>query len=199
MASDQEDRRQRRTLLTVLGLNAGLAAALGLGGVAADSSALLANAVDNASDAAVYLISLLAIGRARSWKRRAARLSGVMLLIFSAGVLLDAGAGSWSAPSRSARPMMGLAVVAAVVNLICLQLIRRQDRGDVNMKAAETLSFNDFASNGGILVAGGLVLWLDQAWPDLVVGVLGATIAARGGIEILRDAARAKPDKEPGE
>jgi len=95
--------------------------------------------------------------------------------------------------------MMGLAVVAAVVNLICLQLIRRQDRGDVNMKAAETLSFNDFASNGGILVAGGLVLWLDQAWPDLVVGVLGATIAARGGIEILRDAARAKPDKEPGE
>jgi len=103
MASDQEDRRQRRTLLTVLGLNAGLAAALGLGGVAADSSALLANAVDNASDAAVYLISLLAIGRARSWKRRAARLSGVMLLIFSAGVLLDAGAGSWSAPSRSAR------------------------------------------------------------------------------------------------
>ncbi len=199
MASDQEDRRQRRTLLTVLGLNAGLAAALGLGGAAADSSALLANAVDNASDAAVYLISLLAIGRARSWKRRAARLSGVMLLIFSAGVLLDAGRRFLVGAEPIGPTMMGLAVVAAVVNLICLQLIRRQDRGDVNMKAAETFSFNDFASNGGILVAGGLVLWLDQAWPDLVVGVLVATIAARGGIEILRDAARAKPDKEPGE
>ncbi|HRD47568.1 MAG TPA: cation transporter, partial [Caulobacter sp.] len=132
-------------------------------------------------------------------KRRAARLSGVMLLIFSAGVLLDAGRRFLVGAEPIGPTMMGLAVVAAVVNLICLQLIRRQDRGDVNMKAAETFSFNDFASNGGILVAGGLVLWLDQAWPDLVVGVLVATIAARGGIEILRDAARAKPDKEPGE
>ena len=198
MASDQEDRRQRRTLLTVLGLNAGLAAALGVGGVSADSSALLANAVDNGSDAAVYLISFLAIGRAGSWKRGAARLSGIMLLIFAAGVLLDAGRRFLVGTEPIGPTMMGLAVVAAVVNLICLQLIRRQQSRDVNMKAAETFSFNDFASNGGILVAGGLVMWLDQAWPDLVVGVLVAAIAAKGGVEILRDAARAKSDKESG-
>ena len=49
-------------------------------------------------------------------------------------------------------------------------------------------SLNDFASNGGILVAGGLVMWLDQAWPDLVVGMLVAAIAVKGGIEILRSA-----------
>ena len=198
MASDQEDRRQRRTLLTVLGLNAGLAAALGVGGVSADSSALLANAVDNASDAAVYLISFLAIGRPGSWKRGAARLSGIMLLIFAAGVLLDAGRRFLVGTEPIGPTMMGLAVVAAVVNLICLQLIRRQQSRDVNMKAAETFSFNAFASNGGILVAGGLVMWLDQAWPDLVVGVLVAAIAAKGGVEILRDAARAKSDKESG-
>ena len=61
IARTQDDRQQRRTLLTVLALNAGLALALGIGGLSADSSALLANAVDNASDAAVYLISFLAI------------------------------------------------------------------------------------------------------------------------------------------
>lgn len=194
----QTDRQQRRTLLTVLALNAGLAGALGVGGVTADSSALLANAVDNGSDAAVYLISFLAIGRAGSWKRGAARLSGIMLLIFAAGVLLDAGRRFLVGTEPIGPTMMGLAVVAAVVNLICLHLIRRQKSGDVNMKAAETFSFNDFASNGGILVAGGLVMWLDQAWPDLVVGVLVAAIAAKGGVEILRDAARAKSDKESG-
>ena len=194
----QTDRQQRRTLLTVLALNAGLAGVLGVGGVTADSSALLANAVDNASDAAVYLISFLAIGRAGSWKRGAARLSGIMLLIFAAGVLLDAGRRFLVGTEPIGPTMMGLAVVAAVVNLICLHLIRRQKSGDVNMKAAETFSFNDFASNGGILVAGGLVMWLDQAWPDLVVGVLVAAIAAKGGVEILRDAARAKSDKESG-
>ena len=93
-----------------------------------------------------------------------------------------------SPSSRPFRSVLLVALVAAVVNLICLQLIRRQHSGDVNMKAAETFSFNDFASNGGILVAGGLVLWLDQAWPDLVVGVLVAAIAIKGGVEILRDA-----------
>ncbi|QCQ99377.1 cation transporter [Brevundimonas sp. SGAir0440] len=188
MARPQDDRRQRRTLLTVLGLNAGLAAALGIGGVSADSSALLANALDNASDAAVYLISFLAIGRAGSWKRGAARASGIMLLVFAVGVLVDAVRRVITGTEPIGPTMMALALVAAVVNLICLQLIRRQHSIDVNMKAAETFSFNDFASNGGILVAGGLVLWLDQAWPDLVVGVLVAAIAIKGGVEILRDA-----------
>jgi Co/Zn/Cd efflux system component len=183
-----QDGRQRRTLLTVLGLNAGLAAALGIGGVSADSSALLANALDNASDAAVYLISFLAIGRAGTWKRGAARASGIMLLVFAVGVLVDAVRRVITGTEPIGPTMMALALVAAVVNLICLQLIRRQHSGDVNMKAAETFSFNDFASNGGILVAGGLVLWLDQAWPDLVVGVLVAAIAIKGGVEILRDA-----------
>ena len=188
MARPQDDRQQRRTLLTVLGLNAGLAAALGIGGVSADSSALLANALDNASDAAVYLISSLAIGRAGTWKRGAARASGIMLLVFAVGVLVDAVRRVITGTEPIGPTMMALALVAAVVNLICLQLIRRQHSGDVNMKAAETFSFNDFASNGGILVAGGLVLWLDQAWPDLVVGVLVAAIAIKGGVEILRDA-----------
>jgi Co/Zn/Cd efflux system component len=53
------------------------------------------------------------------------------------------------------------------------------------MRAAETFSFNDFASNGGILIAGGLVMWLRQPWPDLVVGAIVALIAAKGGLEIL--------------
>ncbi|WP_419755951.1 cation transporter [Brevundimonas sp.] len=192
MTKDDSDRRQGRTLLVVLALNAGLAVALGIGGVSADSSALLANAVDNGSDAAVYLFSYLAIGRAGSWKRGVARLSGLMLLIFAAGVLLDALRRFLTGTEPVGPTMMALAVVAAVINLVCLMLIRRQPSGDVNMKAAETFSFNDFASNGGILVAGGLVLWLGQAWPDLVVGVLVAAIAIKGGLDILRDAARDK-------
>lgn len=183
-------RLQKRTLLIVLVLNALLSVMLGIGGLVADSSALIANAVDNASDALVYLVSFLAIGRAVVWKQRAARLSGVLLLLFAAGVLIDAGRRWWFGAEPIGPTMMILAVVAAVVNLICLLLIRRRDSEDVNMKAAETFSFNDFAANGGILVAGGLVMWLGQAWPDLVVGILVAAIAAKGGVDILRDAAR---------
>ena len=182
------DHQQRRTLLIVLILNALLFLGLGVGGILADSSALLANAVDNASDSVVYLISFVAIGRAASWKRGAARLSGILLLVFAAGVLIDVGRRWWFGTEPVGWTMMGLALVAAIVNLICLVLLRRDQSGDVNMEAAKTFSMNDFASNGGILVAGGLVMWLDQAWPDLVVGMLVAAIAVKGGIEILRSA-----------
>jgi len=191
------DHQQRRTLLMVLILNALLFLGLGIGGIMADSSALLANAVDNASDSVVYLISFVAIGRAASWKRGAARLSGILLLVFAAGVLIDVGRRWWFGTEPVGWTMMGLALVAAIVNLICLVLLRRDTSGDVNMEAAETFSLNDFASNGGILVAGGLVMWLDQAWPELVVGMLVAAIAVKGGIEILRSASDEGEDASP--
>lgn len=194
--SHASPRIQKRMLLIVLALNALLFAMLGIGGLAADSSALIANALDNASDAAVYLISFLAVGRALAWKQGAARFSGVMLLIFAAGVLIDAGRRWWFGTEPIGWTMMGLAVVAAVINLVCFELIRRQHSEDVNMKAAETFSFNDFAANGGILVAGALVLWLDQAWPDLLVGVMVAAIALKGGVQILRDARKSRLTKE---
>jgi len=193
-----EDDQQRKTLLIVLILNALLFAVLGVGGLIADSSALVANAVDNGSDAAVYLISFLAVGRAARWKSPAPRASGIMLLICAVGVLIDAGRRWWFGAEPVGWTMMALALVAAGVNLVCLLLLRRSQTDDVNMRAAETFSLNDFASNGGILVAGGLVMWLDRAWPDLAVGVLVAIIAAKGGLEILRDAAASgdQPDKQ---
>lgn len=194
-----KDHQQRRTLLVVLILNGLLAGALGVGGALATSSALMANAVDNASDAAVYLIGFLAVGRNPIWKRNAARVSGVMLLIFAGGVLVDAARRWWLGGEPVGWTMMSLAVVAAVINFICLLLLRRAASTDVNMRAAQTFSLNDFASNGGILVAGGLVLWLGQAWPDLAVGVLVAALAAKGGLEILRDAGLRAPPSPPGQ
>lgn len=185
-AHSETDHLQKRTLLAVLALNFGLFVVLGIGGLAANSSALLANAVDNASDAVVYLLSFLAVGRAVIWKKRAARTSGIMLLIVAAMVLVDAVRRFIFGSDPGGWTMIVLALIAAVINLICLELIRRQRSNDVNMRAAETFSFNDFASNGGILVAGGLVMWLDQSWPDLVVGIIVAAIALKGGLDILR-------------
>ncbi len=182
------DHRQRRILLIMLILNAGLFLGLGAAGLFADSSAKLANAVDNGSDAVVYLLSFLAVGRAVTWKRRAAQVSGVTLLVFAAGVLADVVRRWYVGAEPVGVTMMAMAAVAAVVNLACLRLIQRGRSNDVNMRAAEKFSFNDFASNGGILIAGGLVLWLRQPWPDLVVGAVVALIAVKGGLEILKDA-----------
>jgi len=185
---------QRSTLGVVLGLNLALAASLAVAGISADSSALTANALDNASDAVVYGISLFAIGRAPIWKRRAAHWSAALLLIFGLGVAADALRRFITGSEPVGITMMSMAAIAAVVNLACLFLLRRLTSDDVNLEAAETFSFNDFASNGGVLIAGGLVMWLDQRWPDLLVGVAVALIAIKGSMDIWRSATRRPAD-----
>lgn len=188
--SSVETERQKRTLLIVFALNLLLFITLGIAGVVADSSALIANAVDNLSDTIVYAISWLAVGGSGHLKRGAARFSGVMLVIFAVGVLLDALRRPFSGPEPVGATMMAMAAFAAVVNLVCLRLLKPLKTDDVNLRAAQTFSVNDFFSNGGILIAGALVMWTGSWIPDVVVGLVVAAVAVFGGFEILRDAKR---------
>ena len=184
------DASQRRILWIVLALNLALSAALGVTGITADSSALIANGLDNLSDSLVYVITMLAMGRSAAWKRGAARLSGGLLILFAVGIVFDVGRRFLAGADPVGSMMMWMALVAAVVNLLCVWLLKKIRSPDVNIRAASTFSANDFVANAGVLVGGALVLWIGQAWPDLVVGVAVAFIALKGGIEILRDAHR---------
>jgi cobalt-zinc-cadmium efflux system protein len=179
---------ERSTLWIVLLLNAAIAAGFFATGLIADSSALIANGVDNLSDTAVYALSLVALSHGPTWKTRAAMASGIMLLIFAGAILLDVGRRYIQGSEPIGPTMMVMSAIAGVVNYICLRLLQRIKQPDVNLRAATTFSFNDFISNGGILIAGALVLWLGTNWPDLLVGLATALIAIIGGIEILRDA-----------
>ncbi|HQS96795.1 MAG: RND transporter [Novosphingobium sp. 17-62-19] len=192
----KENGAERRTLWIVLILNAVISAAFFIVGLTGDSSALIANGVDNLSDAAVYALSLVALSRGQAWKTRAAAVSGIMLLVFSVGILLDVGRRYIYGSEPIGSNMMIMSAIAAFVNYICLRLLQKLERPDVNLRAATTFSFNDFISNGGILIAGALVIWLGTNWPDLLVGFATAAIAIKGGIEILRDA-RNQTGKNP--
>ena len=92
--------------------------------------------------------------------------------------------------------MMAMAAVAAVVNLLSLRLLQKIQDKDVNLRAATTFSFNDFISNGGIIIAGVIVLFTGANWPDLLVGIAVAGVAVYGGIDILRDAHQDKHDEK---
>src|SRR3546814_1772338 len=85
-SNDNNGGEERRTLWIVLLLNAAIAAGFFVSGFFADSSALIANGVDNLSDTAVYALSLVALTRGQTWKTRAAVASGVMLQIGPAHV-----------------------------------------------------------------------------------------------------------------
>lgn len=190
---------ERRTLWIVLLLNAAISAAFFVTGLVGDSSALIANGVDNLSDAAVYALSIAALTRGTVWKTRAASVSGIMLLVFAVGILADVVRRYIYGSEPIGSDMMVMSAIAGVVNYVCLRLLQKLDAPDVNLRAATTFSFNDFVSNGGILVAGGLVIWLKTNWPDLIVGFLTAAIAIKGGLEILKDAGNeARANREAG-
>lgn len=196
---DLDSAGKRRTLWIVLWLNVAIAIGFFVVGYFADSNALLANGLDNSSDAIVYALSLLALARSRTWQRGAARFSGAMLLVFAAGVIADAVRRFMEGSEPGGFMMLTMAAVAAVVNLICLRMLQRTKGKDVSMRAATTFSFNDFIANGGIIIAGIVVMLTGANWPDLVVGVAVACIALYGGIQILRDAHMDIHDEEGSE
>lgn len=187
---EAETAEQRRALWIVLLLNLAIALGFFVTGTIGDSSGLIANGLDNTSDTIVYAISLFALTRTDKWKRAAANVSGGMLLLFAAGVLVDAVRRYYAGSEPLGGVMIAMSLIAAIVNVICVWLLTRIEDPDVNVRAANTFSWNDFAANGGILVAGGLVWWLDSSWPDLVVGLAVAGLFVWGGVQILLDAHR---------
>lgn len=193
---------ERRTLIIVLALNILLVVGFGIAGILADSNALIANGLDNASDSLVYIISLVALRHGPEWKRGAARMSGILLLLFGAGVLGDAARRYFTGSDPLGPAMLAMAAGAGVINALCVWLLKRLRGKDVNLRAATTFSVNDFISNGGILIAGALVMWTGKNWPDLLVGAAVAAIAAKGATDIIRDAsaeARAAKAERAGE
>lgn len=181
-------RRQRRTLAQALALNVLLSGSLAVSGIYADSSGLVANALDNASDSAVYILSYMAVGRSARRKRVAASISGVMLFVLALTILGDAVRRFVVGAEPVSVVMVTMGLVAAGINVWCVRLLGRLRRTDVNLRAAYTFSINDFISNLGVVVAAGLVAWTGQFWPDVLVGAAIAIVVGRGGIDILRDA-----------
>lgn len=186
---------QRRALLNVLVLNAGLAAVLLVGGLMADSSALMANALDNLSDALAYGVSYFAVARSQRWRAIAAAITGIMLLVLASGVTYDAVQRLVSGSQPLGGVMVLMAVLAVAVNAWSVRILLSFRLSDVNLRAAWTMSVNDFASNIGVVVAGGLVALLGANWPDLVLALLIALLAGYGGAKTLRDAYQQRSER----
>ena len=190
----QSSQQQRRVLLQVFGLNVLLSGSLAVAGIFADSSGLIANALDNASDSAVYAISYFAVGRSARRKTIAASISGTMLLALALAVVIDAIRRFFAGAEPVSLVMVAMSIVAAGINLWSLRLLRQLKLTDVNLRAAQKFSINDFVSNVGVVVAAGLVASTGRYWPDVVVGLAIAVVVGKGGIDILLDARRSARD-----
>lgn len=180
--------RERRVLRIALALNAAMAVIGGLAGWIAQSAGLLADALDMLSDATAYAIALMAIGRSALFKIRAATLSGGILLVFGAGVLVEVGRRLVYGADPLSAWMIGTALLSLVVNVTVLRLLAPMKSGEIHLRAAWLYTRADVAANLGVILAGLLVLWLRVPYPDYVIGTLIGLYVIKEALEILRDA-----------
>lgn len=186
------DSPARRVLWIALGLNAAMAVIETVMGVRAESTGLLADALDMLSDASAYAIALLAVGRPASFKAGSARASGILLLLLGIGVLVEAGRRAIYGSEPDATPIMATAVLALVVNGTVLMLLRPSRHGEVHIRAAWIFTRADVVANLGVILSGLLVATTGVRYPDLVVGAAIGVYVIKEAVEILREAREAE-------
>lgn len=162
-------------------------------GIYAGSTGLIADSLDMFADAAVYGLSLFAVGKAIELKRKAARTSGFLQVLLSLGALSEVIRRFIFGSEPEGILMMGVACLALVANATSLILLSRHRDGEVHMKASWIFSTNDVIANAGVIIAGLFVLWTKSNWPDLIAGSVIAVVVLRGGLTILKISAKEKP------
>ena len=181
---------QRRTLRIVLAINAMMFVAEIVAGLLADSAGLIADSLDMLADACVYAISLYAVGRAPWVRQFAAKGSGLLQMTLGTGVLIEAIRRYCFGAEPIGWTMIATAAVALLANAICLRLLWKHRRGDVNFRASYIFSANDVIANVGVMISGALVLSTGSQVPDLAIGFLIAIVVLRGGMKIRSEASR---------
>lgn len=181
---DQDN--EQKVLKTLLALNAAMFFIELAAGIYAQSMGLISDGLDMLADAIVYGLSLYAVGKAISQKQRAAKLSGYFQMILAVGVLIEAFRRFMYGSEAVGSLMIGISVLALIVNVSCLLLLSKHKEGEVHMKASWIFSANDVVANVGVILAGGLVILTGSSIPDLVIGVIVACVVFRGSLAILK-------------
>lgn len=179
---------QRRVLIAVLLINAVMFVAEFGAGLVAGSAALMADAADMLGDAVVYGVSLFALSRSDRWKAGAAASKGVVILFLGIGILVNVAIKIGSGVPPSSTLMLIFGGLALVANVICLSLLWRFRKQDVNMSSTVECSRNDVISNVGVLAAAGAVAAFASPWPDIIIGGAMGIIILRSAVRVLREA-----------
>jgi Co/Zn/Cd efflux system component len=184
----QPDGWYRRVLWVALVLNGGMFLTEIVAGLAAESAALQADAVDFLSDTANYGISLSALELALVWRARAALVKGA-----SMGLL-----GLWVAGNTLWHAVMGIlpaAEVMGVVGVLALLvnggvafLLYRYRGGDSNMRSVWICSRNDTLGNVAVMLAALGVFGTGTGWPDIIVASIMTVLSLWGAGQIINHA-----------
>lgn len=180
--------RQRGTLRVVLGINAVMFVVIAAAAMYGQSTALLADSLDNLGDALTYGLSLYAVSRGAATKARVALFKGALILL---AALVVAGQIAYKlfVPTVPVFEIMGaFSLLALGANSACLYLLWRHRHEDVNMSSVWECSRNDIAANVSVFLAAGGVWLTGSGWPDILVALALVWLLMRSALRVIASA-----------
>lgn len=180
--------KYRKALWIALGLNITLFFIEIVMGVKSGSVSLLSDSLDFFGDSANYVISLIVLPMALSYRAKASLLKGATMGGFGLFILITT-LYRWAygeLPNHSEMSVVG--VLALFANLTALWVLYHFRDGDSNMKSVWICSRNDAIGNIAVILAGIAVYFTQSKYPDLLVAFVLALLALQGAREIIAKA-----------
>lgn len=185
---DASNKKERRTLIQVLLINLSQVALAGIVGFLVSSTGLLGTALDSLADAVVYIVALYAVGRTAIARARAARISGIFLLVLGIALSIEIIKSFIDGGEPVGIAMIIVAIINSLTNWVCVKLLQSQRNKGAHIKASIIFTGNDMFVNLGIVLSGIAVMIFKSPIPDLMIGLIVVGISIKGGIEILKEA-----------
>lgn len=187
-AIDALRERQQGTLQIVLVINAVMFLVIVVAALYGNSTALLADSLDNLGDALTYGLSLYAVSRGATAKAKVALFKGGLIFLAAFAVAAQI-VYRLLVPSAPLFEVMGaFSLLGLAANSICLFLLWRHRHEDVNMSSVWECSRNDIASNLSVFVAAGAVWLTGSGWPDIVVALGLVWLLMRSALRVVSSA-----------
>jgi len=184
---DENDIADKKMLWTVLIINFSVFVVEIVFGLIANSMGLVADAVDELSDAFVYALSLYAISRTIIVKKRISKISGVFQLSLALWGFVEVFS-RFIESEIIPNPLIMIifSCIALAGNTATLILLGKSKTKEVHIKASVICSSNDVIANIGVIVAAILVYILQNRIPDLVIGAIVFSFVLRGAIVVFK-------------
>ena len=166
-----------------------------LGGYYFHSLTLMADAGHMANDSLSLLLALVALFLSENMQKRFAVLNGSSLIFVALMILWEA-IQRWHAPIKmEALPMLGVAVIGLLVNIVVAWIMLKSDHDNLNIRAAYLHVLADLFGSVVAIVAGLSAWLLDWQWVDLVASAILSLLILRSGLSVVKQAIKALQER----
>lgn len=191
--------QKAKTLWIIVGLLAVFFVAEWSVGLWSQSLSLQADAGHILSDITALAISLLASFLAQQPAKKMAtfghqRIEVLAALLNGLGLLAIATFVTWEAIQRWQHPatilglpMLGIAVLGLIVNLLNITLLHPHTHNDLNLRGALLHVIADTASSVGVIIAALAVHLWDWWWADVAISLVVATFTGLSALPLVQE------------